>query len=495
MREARILDRVALLRRDGRRRRLRVQLPPIALGVVVALAGASLWSTSRDSEREIIALMCLYSGLWVALLALRPQDVRAVRAMIVFTCAIAIGGVAVVFHRHVERARTLPAAAVGVGDDYAPGVYHDVPVFVGVPLAGCLWMRALYADLALRASPRVTLNRAWAAVGTGLLSKSVSIVAHVHWVASRRGPAIELLLLVALTVETALLGALCFWRPLRTRVQELLARLGESISAAAGIAELIGGLPPAVVLERARQTFRAVPLGLITVDHMRTTRRSARASSEWRASCVDARRASRAAPVAASRKSSPARAARAAPAPAGAARDALAPLPARPAPSASSPVRVAALDAVATAATAAATAERATHAGCGAGAGARQPAGAAEPNLAISSPVVLGAVDAFISHRCAPRVPLMPHRLLRLPSRPPARPHTYPPSHPHAHTSTRPPAHTQHTPHPPTTRLARQLARRRCAKARGVAGVARRVHGDAQPRAARLVRQAVHRPA
>ena len=358
---ARILDRVSALRAEGLWRRRVVQLPPLFGGVVLAVCGATLAAHNQQGDspyRTMGGLICLHVGLWCAILSLRPQDRRAVRAMCGVGALFCMAGFAVGLHQALVAAARARAARDGTETALLLYAIAFVFVVVGCALAGAVWLLALVADVALGASPPISLQRLWH--GCGVLEL---LLACAH--AQRAATALlfptravfereEASVIVPLALLALGLGCSAFWPPLRTRVHEHLARIGEGVSAAAGIAELLGGLPPGKVLAHAKATFRAMPASALTLEHftLPLVPPSAARVAEWRA-LAHTSGAQRFAPV-------------------------------RPWSGADE-----ALDA---------DSERGSRAG---GSGVRAPGPAPRNYFGASSPVQLGAIDAFISHSCA----------------------------------------------------------------------------------------------
>jgi hypothetical protein len=271
-RESRILSRVAQLRNEGRHRRLLVQLPPLVGGIAAAVAGFCLFVQQEPSEPawfSIGGLICLHVGPWTTALALRPHDRRAMRALCLFSCALSsfafIAGTPFLTISLASARATGEASAILYSASFAP-------IFVGVAVAAAVYLHAFVADLWLGASPHLTMTRLWRAMGLLSLWCSVGYAGFVMTALFVPNKStylrIEAVILVPLFLIVTSLGCLAFWEPLRTRVQEQLARIGEGISAAAGIAELVGGLPPDEVIALASRTFRALPVSAITIEHL-----------------------------------------------------------------------------------------------------------------------------------------------------------------------------------------------------------------------------------
>ncbi|KAG8466226.1 hypothetical protein KFE25_001982 [Diacronema lutheri] len=148
----------------------------------------------------------------------------------------------------------------------------DGLIMVACATACATWIQTLVRDLCWGAPARQAFSRLYLAVGLlyvlcgcAYAAYALSLLhfsTYVLWTA-RDGPPFA-----GLAVVVFALGCGTFWQPLRTEVYELLVRIGEGVSAAAGIAELLGGLPPDEVIARAKATFRALPLSALTVEHL-----------------------------------------------------------------------------------------------------------------------------------------------------------------------------------------------------------------------------------
>jgi hypothetical protein len=284
----RIRDRVAQLRSEGRRRRLLVQLPPLVGGIVLAIAGGVLFVNQRKGESSwftTAGLVGLHTGPWCTGLALRPHDRGEVRALCAFGAFLSISSLIAsvpLLLGALERANE--------GMSFLLFSISFVPNCVGVSTSTFLFVRAIIADVWFGASSYQTTTRAWH--GTGVLDLWCSLGYAGFAFTALLFPnedvyqRIEAAGLFPLCLLTVFLGCSSFWEPLRTRVQEKLASIGEGISAAAGIAELIGGVPPDEVLARARQTFRALPVAALTLEHLIAPPKKARGRSH-RASLLD----------------------------------------------------------------------------------------------------------------------------------------------------------------------------------------------------------------
>lgn len=149
----------------------------------------------------------------------------------------------------------------------------------GAVLSGSVWSYALYVHLRRDVWARLTLRRLWWGMATfqcaaAMSYSTLSIIdfyeSHEH---DDRPPNhfhhADAHLLLALAAEAALLGALSLWEPLQMHVGSLLARIGENVSAAGGIAELIGDhLSQKELLEMAVGSFRAVRLDRLKREHL-----------------------------------------------------------------------------------------------------------------------------------------------------------------------------------------------------------------------------------
>ncbi|KAG8457779.1 hypothetical protein KFE25_005792 [Diacronema lutheri] len=270
VREDVILGRVAQLRAEGRRRRRLMQVPSIGGGALLACVGFAMTVAPMADGRkwlQFVGFVCVHVGLWLALLALRPQDRQSVRAVCAIGALFPTIAFVIEFPRaiaYAQRANSLPARFFAAS---------SFAIAATCALACSLWLRAVIADVFFGASPRVTLQRSWEALGCAYLLTACSyhtVNAAIALVVPSRETYIRAETAVAVPLIAVALGLGCsaFWGSVRSSVQEMLARIGEGVSSAAGIAELIGGLPPDEVLARARATFRALPASALTLEHL-----------------------------------------------------------------------------------------------------------------------------------------------------------------------------------------------------------------------------------
>jgi len=147
----------------------------------------------------------------------------------------------------------------------------------GAGIAAGEWSHSLHAHVRMDEPPQRTVRRLWRGMGIFQLLAACSYTTLAILTLSlprelRPGApfdAVDAPLLVALAVGTVVLGRLALWDRLTMRVNELLSRIGEGVSAAAGIAELIGDtLTQKQLLERAVSSFRAVSLEKLKREHL-----------------------------------------------------------------------------------------------------------------------------------------------------------------------------------------------------------------------------------
>lgn len=274
-----LLNRVAVLRSEGRRRRLLVQLPPAFGGVSLALTGIAL-NASLLIERHIenamllVGLLCIFLGPWCAGLALRPQDRRMIRVFCTFSACLGFVG----------ASSGVPSTIDGLAAARASNQSLGVSLFLvamlisysGCVMGSAIWIHAVIADVFFSTSAFRTITRLWRGCGVLYLCCAISFAMFGFMSIVYPSPLlfsrIDTELLVVISLTTLTLGSLAFWEPLRTRVQEALTRIGEGVSAAAGIAELIGGSSPAEIVARARLSFRAVPIASLQRKHLEPPR-------------------------------------------------------------------------------------------------------------------------------------------------------------------------------------------------------------------------------
>ncbi|KAG8463432.1 hypothetical protein KFE25_004943 [Diacronema lutheri] len=264
---SRIIDRIDSLRREGRRRRLFTQLPPLLCGVGAAAAGSVLcgvFFAQRAAERAYSLLLAglagMHIGPWLMALSLRPMDSGALMATIGACLVVLImgtGGSLAVIVRSVRD---------GVINDVHGSVLTlaNALWLAGAGIAAGEWSHSLHAHVRMDEPPQRTVRRLWRGMGIFQLLAACSYTTLAILTLSlprelRPGApfdAVDAPLLVALAVGTVVLGRLALWDRLTMRVNELLSRIGEGVSAAAGIAELIGDtLTQKQLLERAVSSF------------------------------------------------------------------------------------------------------------------------------------------------------------------------------------------------------------------------------------------------
>lgn len=246
---------VAQLRREGRRRRQMAQLPPLFLGTGLSMAGCYL--VFRAPWREFYGgILLLHAGPWLLVLLLSSRDARMARDVLASLCAFcAVLSSALAYTAYRRHLNQTNAGSV-------MDIIADALVLLGGLsfLLACGWATACL-NIGVQ-GPRAVLPRLWRGSGACFLVASLgyTIRAVLH--------TDELAVLAPLVATVASLGLLAAFSSLRTRVHQSLAMVGEGISAAAGIAELLGEFTPQQALAIAAKTFRAVPLDKLRREHL-----------------------------------------------------------------------------------------------------------------------------------------------------------------------------------------------------------------------------------
>ena len=272
----RIINRLAVLRAAGRRRRWRVQGVPIALGSLAGLIGFALFvyeflraksAFTGRTNASFGGLICAHLGPFSAALALRPQDGTLLLALLA-TLAIVYfgGGFGGVVPFVVKPMRANDVALQLMWVRHALGM-------IGGLCASAASAMTLYSCARLGTSMRVAHRRMWLTAGWLNAFLTFAYGAYVVIAAAYPRPGLversHLPVLLVLTALTACISALSFWEPLQERVHAWLAQRGESVSVAAGISELLCGRSPEEAVADARESFRAVPLDRLRREHLR----------------------------------------------------------------------------------------------------------------------------------------------------------------------------------------------------------------------------------
>jgi hypothetical protein len=281
------------VRRLGRNRRLRFQLP---LGIVgLALGGCSVVAGFAGR----VSALCAYGvagGPWLLLLCVLPTDARAI-AVTIATFVVLLT-IASVYHT------ILLLLLDGCPPSHSKAACELFLVVDGCALAvfAAHLVYSLYLALALygettqsRRLPsrplRATLDSSWWCLGSVLLWCTPTRFAFGY--AEFDEPIHDLLFLnenlmtfsrteratmaFILVAELAILGSLALWPRLRTTVQSKLASMGEGVAAASALSVLIGSLGTAELIARAESTFRAVRCDQLERHHLDTNEPAAEA--------------------------------------------------------------------------------------------------------------------------------------------------------------------------------------------------------------------------
>jgi hypothetical protein len=292
-----IHKRIAALRDEGRRRRLRVQLPIYCVGALFVVAGFGIQAS--PTSFGVFGLTCLIPGCWVLLLGVIPTD-RAVR-----TATGIVWGFLLVSTTALTFSLANSVRALCAGDEMGCGrrgralgeleIGLDV-LSLAVHLATCaqlarLGLAGLPSRSTLVALWRLVAGKAFLALGGVYTLRLGMLLGVAEWThgddalrfvrglpGMRARPVEPRFVLIAtalLTAELLLLACLALWRPLRATVHAVLARRGEGVSAAAGIAELLDVQASGAILRIAAASFRAVRADRLERRHMDVAERPA----------------------------------------------------------------------------------------------------------------------------------------------------------------------------------------------------------------------------
>jgi len=268
-----IVDRLGALRDASRLRRLRVQGVPFALGAVCGLAGVVIflherlrYGFSRRSHLLFGGLALAHLGPFAAALAIRLQDTQLLRALVSILggiyCNVGLAcALAFVEDQRFEGdalRKLLLACLEGLG------------VCAGT-IGICMSALTVYADVRLGAPTRVSYRRMWLTAGCVNVVVACAYVFAV--VVAGAFPAQDGMqrhhvpTLCVLTVVAISLCRLSFWPRLQERVHAWLSQIGEPVTVAAGISELLCGRSPEEVVASAREHFHAVPVDRLCRHH------------------------------------------------------------------------------------------------------------------------------------------------------------------------------------------------------------------------------------
>lgn len=290
-----LVDRVDEVRRLGRNRRLRFQLP---LGIAGLLFANVSVVASFAGRVTALAGYGMAGGPWLLLLCVLPTDGFAIGLAAVTVAALIT--VAGVYHLiplllMVECPPSHSQAAcdlfVGI-DGYAVavfGVHFVYAVYLCLALLGEI--SPSYSSWLPARPLRATLTSIWRCVGSVLLWYTPT--RFVLGYAESDEPIHDLLFLnenvmgfsrtaraamaFILTAELIILGSLALWPRLRMTVQSKLASMGEGIATASALSELIGSIETVELIATAERTFRAVRGDQLRPHHLDTNKPAAEA--------------------------------------------------------------------------------------------------------------------------------------------------------------------------------------------------------------------------
>jgi hypothetical protein len=271
--ESRLRVRLDEVRRLGRLRRLRIQVPLTCAGVLIAFAGVA-----TGVSRSWLALGGFGGafGPWVILLGVLPTQshiigISLASMMAIFGFAMFASALSVFVSPCVSSAELCTVLLVA-------NLYAIVVLGIGVLVAAAIGLAL--ANNTLRVPwlpsrpPRAALLWTWHLAGALLLSYSLAWLAFGTVGLLRRlseeerrisasanvksPPPYDWLVDLSVGTELMILGSLSLWPRLRTTVQAWLARMDDGIAAAAAIASLLGSQNTDTMVALARATLRCV---------------------------------------------------------------------------------------------------------------------------------------------------------------------------------------------------------------------------------------------
>lgn len=296
-----VRERLDTARAEGQRFRLRVQLPLVALGMLinvtvmavgVVMIAHMLTGSARSDAVTVVYYVLLLPGPLAAifiLFALLPTDTGVILKLAyggAFSGCLMFSAIsawqAVLDAIEMSRPRRAGAGSCvhwQLGEMPCwfaafPLAWHLMctlfPLYDGKQIAQLVSAIGRGGGGArVEPVPRI-LGRTLVTVGLvqlfGLLASAIVGVYRFEPHHPQRG---FWLVFCALTAELLLVGPLLVHGGLRQRMQTWLASRGEAISAAAGVAGLLGNHAPEAVQAKAAEIFRSVTLDRLTLADMR----------------------------------------------------------------------------------------------------------------------------------------------------------------------------------------------------------------------------------
>jgi len=268
-----IKARLEHAKQEGRRRRRAITLPTVGLGFALFVPGGGLFSLCKllvaigevppDPWAAIgwIGGWMGAMGIPILLLALLPEDVGLIPAVVKAVAAVFLVFAFPVFLSLgylAYRGRMDGCKDVFGLDEIVPCWYADVAVVWPVIMSlSYVVMGILLLRKSEIAPPRELLNYTWTCLGRWYFFLSLFVFPLASVVRlSFESINLDIFFLIVLSIEMFMLGSLLMARgpELRQCMQAFLARRGESMGIAAGIASLVGNVGEEVRLDKERRT-------------------------------------------------------------------------------------------------------------------------------------------------------------------------------------------------------------------------------------------------
>lgn len=236
-----LAGRLDEVRRLGRARRLRVQLP---LGVFSVLVSVSSASAALIMDWALLGAIGLWLGLWLFMLCVMPNDRRLISLAIALVALItAVTGVFLLIplakpcNPKFSRRSCITNGCLCSFGVLTTALHAALAARIGANL----WLRAR--------PPRAALDSIWRCMGSVMVTLSViffigaseNVREGARYSSNNSAELafstpVQAATRAVLGVEWLLLGSLSLWPRLRTFVQGKLASMGEGVAAAAGCA-------------------------------------------------------------------------------------------------------------------------------------------------------------------------------------------------------------------------------------------------------------------
>lgn len=275
---------MAQAQREGRRARWRVQVPCIALGIVLIVVGCLLiaflgeYALFGRIAMSAIATSAGATGVVLFLMAVIPADGNLVRlASIAVAFSLLIASALIAATSVVRRSGgvTTQCTAESTNFECQEAVLDVVTPalnMIALFVAGAASARATFLAQRQGTAPRALLEAVWRMLARFFAFGALVLLMRVAITASGRG-AVSIYAAgnLVLGVWLLLLAAVLRYPSVRIRIQSVLAARGEALLTAAAVAAFMGnGVDPSELISRAQGSFRAVPLSLVQLEHLQS---------------------------------------------------------------------------------------------------------------------------------------------------------------------------------------------------------------------------------